>query len=284
MITICLVAYSKKYTETTAFQSLLAFSTEVQQQIHLIVFDNGKVDYQGSDSDCQFNRFAYHFNNENERGTRIAYQYALDHTRDQWLMLLDDDTELTEIYLQKILREIQATYQDFVAYMPVIKSDNGTQISPTQSEQIKSLNFPLEAGDYSENITGISSGLVLSIDFLKSIGGFSTLFPLDYLDHWLFYKIIFEGRKVRVIESYMVHQLSVMDLKSVSKARYQSIFESEYQFYQAFRPNLLNELRIIYLKRIFKGLFFRQKQFRWWLLLKILLKKRPLYEKNGTYL
>ena len=199
-------------------------------------------------------------------------------------MLLDDDTELTEIYLQKILREIQATYQDFVAYMPVIKSDNGTQISPTQSEQIKSLNFPLEAGDYSENITGISSGLVLSIDFLKSIGGFSTLFPLDYLDHWLFYKIIFEGRKVRVIESYMVHQLSVMDLKSVSKARYQSIFESEYQFYQAFRPNLLNELRIIYLKRIFKGLFFRQKQFRWWLLLKILLKKRPLYEKNGTYL
>jgi hypothetical protein len=100
------------------------------------------------------------------------------------------------------------------------------------------------------------------------------MFSLDYLDHWLFYKITSERKKVRVIKSVIVHQLSVMDLKTVSNKRYQSIFDSEYQFYQTYRPNLLNELRRVYIKRIVKGLFFGQKQFHWWILLKILLKNR----------
>lgn len=274
MITICLVAYSKKYTETTAFQSLLALSTEVRQQINLVVFDNGKMDYQESAKECQFNHFTYCFNDKNERGTRIAYQYALDNTFDQWLLLLDDDTRLSESYLKKVFAEVQSINQDFVAYMPIIQSDKAVQISPTQSDYIQSINFPLEAGDYSENITGISSGLVLNTDFMKSIDGFNTMFSLDYLDHWLFYKITSERKKVRVIKSVIVHQLSVMDLKTVSNKRYQSIFDSEYQFYQTYRPNLLNELRRVYIKRIVKGLFFGQKQFHWWILLKILLKNR----------
>jgi glycosyltransferase involved in cell wall biosynthesis len=173
MITICLVAYSKKYTETTAFQSLLALSTEVRQQINLVVFDNGKMDHQESAKECQFNRFTYFFNDKNERGTRIAYQYALDNTFDQWLLLLDDDTRLSESYLKKVFAEVQSINQDFVAYMPIIQSDKAVQISPTQSDYIQSINFPLEAGDYSENITGISSGLVLNTDFMKSIDGFN---------------------------------------------------------------------------------------------------------------
>lgn len=272
MITICLVAYSKKYLDTLAYQSLMNLSAEIQQQINLIVFDNGEVAYQTINHNYQLNQFVYYFNDKSERGTRIAYQYAFENTDDQWLLLLDDDTKLTEKYLKLILREIQFKRQDIVAFTPIIKSEEGIQISPTQSNSLQSLNFPLKAGDYSKNITGISSGLVLNTDFLDSIDGFNAPFVLDYLDHWLFYKIISEGRKVSVIDVEMIHHLSVMDLKTISKTRYQSIFESEYQFYRTFRPSLLNSLKFNYMKRIVKGLFLRQKQFHWRILLGILLR------------
>lgn len=272
MITICLVAYSKKYSDTLAYQSLLNLSIETQQQVNLIVFDNGKLPDRTIKPHCQLNQFVYYFNEESERGTRIAYQFALDNTDDKWLLLLDDDTKLTENYLKLLFKQIQLKRQDVVAFTPIIKSEEGIQISPTQSNGLQSLHFPLKAGDYSENITGISSGLVLNTDFLKSIDGFHAPFVLDYLDHWLFYKIVSEGKKVSVLDVDMLHHLSVMDLTTVSKTRYQSIFESEYLFYRTFRPSLLNSLRFSYMKRIIKGLFLRQKQFHWRILLKILLK------------
>lgn len=274
MITICLVAYSKKITETVAFQSLLSLKKEVVQQLNLVVFDNGDVNYQLNSDKYHFNQFSYYFNKDQERGTRIAYQHCLDTTLDNWIMLLDDDTALTEKYVVQVFNEIDDKDTKFVAYMPIMRSANHTQISPTQSYQIKTLNYPIEPGIYSENITGISSGLVLRTEFLRDIGGFNPMFPLDYLDHWLFYEIVFRKKKVGVIDSAIVHQLSVMNLQTVSERRYKSIFNSEYQYYKYYNSRLLHELRSIYIKRVIKGLIFRKKEFRWWIFLKILLNDR----------
>ena len=274
MITICLVAYSTEATDTLAFQSLMAFSDKTRQFINLIIFDNGKINYQDELACDSFYLFSYYFNEQQERGTRIAYQYALDSTKDQWLLLLDDDTIISESYVETVISEmLEKQESEVVGYVPIINSETGQQLSPTKSDNLETLNFPVSPGIYSDNLTGISSGLIVSTTFLREIGGFNARFPLDYLDHWLFFELFKKNKSVRVIDRIIVHQLSVMELSQVNDSRYQSIFYSEYQFYKHYRPELFGQLKLIYFKRIIKGMFFRKREFRWQILLKIVFDK-----------
>lgn len=274
-ITISLVAYAQKFTETESFESLLKMSDSIKNKLNIIVFDNGSVDYSDTSLLSCFHSLTYLYNaNSKERGTRIAYETSLAHSADEWLMLLDDDTSLTEEYLGTLLAELENKDRDgeIVAYCAKIY-DGITQISPTASETLDMLLYPSESGVYEQNISGISSTLTLNQSFIRKIGGFSKEFPLDYLDHWIFAKIISNHKKVKVLNCKLSHQLSVQDLASLSEERFYSIFSSEYRFYKAYKPDLLYQVKRKYVKMIIKGFLKRDFGIRWKVLLKIMLSR-----------
>ena len=47
-LTICLVAYSQKFTETVSFYSLLNLTKNLKENINLYIFDNGSEDFSSS--------------------------------------------------------------------------------------------------------------------------------------------------------------------------------------------------------------------------------------------
>lgn len=272
-ITISLVAYAQKFTETESFESLINMSDDIKNKFNILIFDNGKVDYSDISLPPDFHSFTYIYNeNNDERGTRIAYETSLAHSSDQWLMLLDDDTSLREDYLRALFVELESKGRDreIVAYCAKIY-DGMTQISPTESETLDMLLYPREAGVYKQNISGISSTLTLNQSFIQKIGGFTKEFPLDYLDHWIFSKIISNHKKVKVLNCKLNHQLSVQDLSSLSEERFYSIFSSEYRFYKAYKPDLFCQLNKKYVKMVLKGFLKRDSGIRWKSLIKVML-------------
>jgi hypothetical protein len=98
----------------------------------------------------------------------------------------------------------------------------------------------------------INSGAVIRVAFLKEIGGFNEEFPLDYLDHWLFYEIYAKNYKTFVLDIYLHHDLSVMDYNSISLTRYKSILHSEFTFYKKYKRELFPEYRKQLFKRLLK--------------------------------
>ena len=271
-LTVCLVAYSKEFTQTESFKRLDNLSSSIKRSLNLIVFDNGRREVTEYKIPEGFSSVSYYFNNEMiERGTRIAYQYAFDNMTDSWLMLLDDDTAITDNYILKVLKEISNTQVD--ALCPLI-FDGQVQLSPTDSDTVKSLNFPKESGIYSKNITGISSGLVLSKQFMLEIGGFTREFPLDYLDHWVFWQLRDRKKKIKVIDEIVQHQLSVQRLTELSENRFYSIFSSEYLFYKKYVPEALYQIRKKYVKMIIVGFLKKNQSIRWRVLLKIIFNRQ----------
>lgn len=68
-ITISLVAYAQKFTETESFESLLRMSDIIKNKLNIIVFDNGSMDYSDVALPSGFHSLTYIYNKDNvERG------------------------------------------------------------------------------------------------------------------------------------------------------------------------------------------------------------------------
>lgn len=270
-LTICLVAYSTKFTETVSYKQLNAMKSSVKASLNLIIFDNGAVDFSNENLPNDFSSILYYFNQDyTERGTRIAYQYTLMAAKGDWLMLLDDDTRMTEVYMGQVLEALKDPRVN--AICPRI-FDKEIQISPTSSETILNLKYPKPAGIYKEDITGISSGLVLSKKFMLAIGGFTKEFPLDYLDHWIFWQLRKHHQVIQVMDEKIDHQLSVQRLEELSKSRFVKIFTAEYDYYKTYQPEQLYQIRKKYGKMVVKG-WLKRDTFPGKALVKIILGKK----------
>ncbi|WP_233419263.1 glycosyltransferase [Enterococcus asini] len=202
-------------------------------------------------------------------GLASAYNQALSFAKDfEWLVLLDQDTKLSSSFFYEIAKA-QPTDQ-VVSLVPQILSGN-RQISPVFSNQYVSKKsiYPKE-GSYSE-IMAINSASVLRVSFLKEIGGFNEEFPLDFLDHWLYWKINDVGKKVQILPVKIQHSLSVLDYTTLKFTRYQSILAAERLFYGEYAVTLKKQHRRHLLKRALKQFltvtnrrFWRCTIIEWW--------------------
>lgn len=202
-------------------------------------------------------------------GLASAYNQALSFAKDfEWLVLLDQDTKLSSSFFYEIAKA-QPTDQ-VVSLVPQILSGN-RQISPVFSNQYVSKKsiYPKE-GSYSE-IMAINSASVLRVSFLKEIGGFNEEFPLDFLDHWLYWKINDVGKKVQILPVKIQHSLSVLDYTTLKFTRYQSILAAERLFYGEYAVALKKQHRRHLLKRALKQFltvtnrrFWRCTIIEWW--------------------
>ncbi|MDT2756579.1 glycosyltransferase [Enterococcus asini] len=194
-------------------------------------------------------------------GLAVAYNKALAAAADfDWLILLDQDTAVTSAYFE----EINNTTPDeqVAALVPLIFSGN-QQISPVYSEQYigKGAKHP-HVGVHT-HVMAINSASVLRIAFLKEVGGFNQEFSLDFLDHWLYWRIQKEGMQVQVLKTVLVHDLSVLDYDTLDFSRYESILIAERRYYSEYAVALKKQHQNHLLKRTLKQ-FLTVKNRRFW--------------------
>jgi GT2 family glycosyltransferase len=166
-----------------------------------------------------------------------AYNYALEKSRSgnrKWLLLLDQDTILTERYFSE-LNNFLVSGNDAVAAVPILQQGD-IHLSPiSYSPRLGPYYFFRNLKQLNPNtkgcISGFNSAALLNVSFMISIGGFSKFFPLDMLDHWYFYKIHIAGKKVFILNATLEQNLSLLDMdKSMSIVRYSSYLKSLKQF------------------------------------------------------
>ena len=235
-IVVVIVLYQQRFSQSPSFDLLMKAVKE--KKIQLVVYDNSPVKQLEpllkQDKDISY----YH--DPSNPGLATAYNYALNHAQQniRYFVTLDHDSQLTATYFDTLLT-IDWT-DELVAAVPLVYAGSN-QISPVFADRY--INRQVEKVERSQlsqrRIMAINSGAVFSIKFLKEIGGFNLDFPLDFLDHWLFWTIYQYKKTVFILPEKMEHDLSVLDYQKVSVTRYQSILKAEKTFYQNYDKEML---------------------------------------------
>ncbi|WP_125766772.1 glycosyltransferase [Lapidilactobacillus wuchangensis] len=241
---VVIVTYRKNFLDTPSAETLLKFSKE--KLIQLVVYDNECVGNEITETNV------INIRSEKNLGLAVAYNFALSQARKdntKWLLLLDDDTTITAEYLRSILEF--HTSAPVKAFLPTVISEN-TIISPLKADRYISLRekaIPI-SGLSDDKIMAINSGTVLSVEKLVEIGGFNESFSLDFLDHWIFWRLNQEKDMKYFISTHQInHKLSVQSLNTLDFDRYLGILQSEFLFYTQYDREKLSEYK--------KNLFFR---------------------------
>lgn len=255
-ITIVVVLYKLKPEDSKTFQALkqtLFLQKEQLNDIEIILYDNSPEINEFDYTEYEGIHISYHHDPRNF-GIVTAYNFAWDYANSngsKWLLLLDHDTELTTEYINEVI-SITALPKEVMAIVPKIR-DGEKIISPMYSHSLRPLKeeIPL-AGIQEQPVTALNSGTLIQVSFINEIGGFNTSFPLDFLDHWMFFEIYANGYKVMVLDITLEHELSVMDYRRVTLERYKSILTSEFNYYQNYKKELYSQFRLQLAKRFFK--------------------------------
>jgi GT2 family glycosyltransferase len=168
-------------------------------------------------------------------GLASAYNHAISQAKcsgAQWLLLLDQDSCLPKNFMANLQVETALCHHksEIAAIVPLVFSNN-RQVSPFLPKLGFDHPYTLSHSTSSGWIAAINSAASIRISFLESIGGFSTDFWLDYLDHWLFRKIYDTGHAVFVGEMKVEHSLSVANFNhGLEVSRYRNVLTAEMAF------------------------------------------------------
>lgn len=230
-LVITLVLYQTKFSQSPSYTLLKRYLSETPA-IYLFVYDNSEE----AQMDEVFNQVnVVYLHDRTNPGLAKAYNAASHYFTSvdgELFLLLDQDTLLEETYLNALVQLV--LLNDVGAYVPIIKSHD-RQISPVFAENyINRRSKKPVSGIYTESVMAINSGTALTKDTLNEIGSFNIDFPLDFLDHWLFWKLHQQGKKIEVLNYELTHDLSVLDYRNVSCKRYESIVQAETLFYSSY--------------------------------------------------
>lgn len=245
MFEVVVVLYNMTFSESPTIISLnqLLASGAFPEIRKILIFDNSE---QGTEPVELEGRFIYYHSKKNV-GLAQAYNYALDQSNDdtEWLMTLDQDTKLTKEYLSELISTSSELSETVAAVAPIV-TDNERQISPVRSDTLRPLHTELPEKDrvYSKDIMVINSGTAIRTIFLRELGGYNIHFPLDYLDHWLCWRIFSEHQQIYILSNELEHQLSVLDYKNhMNLSRYLAIIQAEKCYYYLYNKQLLPQYR-----------------------------------------
>jgi len=245
-----LVIHNINIYESITFNTLIRYKEFYNAEIEVIIVDNSEVKTNISINETEIK----YFYNGNVNKLSGAYNIALSLANDleiDWLLLLDQDTELTKEYFISLNSFVKSNFNSEInAVVPFLWSNNKL-ISPQKlifnywvKKRIKS------QGQISGFVVALNSMSLLKVDFLNSISGFSESYTLDMLDYWLYLQLYKKERKVYLLNCDMNHNLSVDSYQnSISLGRHKDLLIAE--------KNFSKEMGVIYFFMYKVRLFFR---------------------------
>jgi GT2 family glycosyltransferase len=203
-----IVLYRMTADESTSFASIQtcrSTSPELANAYELMVWDNTPGRQVAPKS------FAGSYIQAGDNpGLAVAYNAALSHAAARgapWLMLLDQDTVVTEQFLMEALALARTSRAGVL--VPRL-TWHGRTLSPFRPIMVGP-PLPLEdtvLGECHEPLQAFNSGAVFSVEQLQQAGGFDTDFPIDYLDHATFKRLQARGGLIHVLHSRLEHALA----------------------------------------------------------------------------
>lgn len=280
-----IVLYGTETTDSVAYRSLRAAARCFYGNVTLLVWDNTPIGRLASsvfaaDSEEYFAEVVVIAEPRN-LGLVAAYNAAWLMAREKdigWLLTLDQDTQLPEDYLSKFNSLRPSLIDTISACVPVV-CEGKTICSPVRTLGGLPWQFLAyrDPGPAPMRLSAINSGAFVRVGFLSSIGGYSTNFSLDFVDHWLCRTIYESGQQIQVLPTVIEHQLSVNSFATdVSLNRYRSILAAQRHYVLSDRsiiPRLvlLTTLPLHALRKLMQGTslpFIRAAISEWWRLLR----------------
>jgi hypothetical protein len=166
------------------------------------------------------------------RGTAGAYAEATAMAEAkgcEWLLLLDQDTELPADYLRRAAEAAEAA-PDAAILVPRVHHGRHL-VSPariTAWGSIRPASNPLSVPGVP---TAISSGILVRTAAIASILPFPKEIWLDYVDHWMFLSFAGRDRTIGLIDVDLSHDLSIRTPSRLSSDRLRNILEAESVLY-----------------------------------------------------
>lgn len=225
-IVIVIVLYKTSLENSKTYTSLTKHIHLFKHEYSLIIYNNS--------SEISIPEGYYTLINASENNKLTgAYNFALNFAETnlaEWLLLLDQDTEITDDYFNKLSAYLSANSitNDIVAIAPFL-TENKRQISPHNvfffNNLVRKVKKP---GVQHRHIIALNTLSLIRTEFISKIGGFSTKYPLDMLDYWTYTQIHKHQMKIYVLNTYVEHSLSVSDFeKNMSVSRYADLVKAE---------------------------------------------------------
>lgn len=225
-IVIVIVLYKTSLENSKTYTSLTKHIQLFKHEYSLIIYNNS--------SEISIPEGYYTLINASENNKLTgAYNFALNFAETnlaEWLLLLDQDTEITDDYFNKLSAYLSANSitNDIVAIAPFL-TENKRQISPHNIFFFNNLVSKVKKpGVQHRHIIALNTLSLIRTEFISKIGGFSTKYPLDMLDYWTYTQIHKHQMKIYVLNTYVEHSLSVSDFeKNMSVSRYADLVKAE---------------------------------------------------------
>lgn len=206
------IIYNKRCEDSSSIKAIQKYGKGIQ----VVVFDNSERKLDNNDYCIQY---GYQYISQGENvGLSKAYNCAINHIiheDDDYLITLDDDTELTKEYFEEL--EILCGENRYDVILPVIRS-SGIILSPSNLVNgchSRTVNDIAELNQ--ETITAINSGAVIRMGLYKKIQYNEALF-LDYVDHDFMKKAHRNNAKFKVMRSTIKQHYSRHEKMSIENA------------------------------------------------------------------
>lgn len=227
-ILIVLVLYKTQLEDSLTYSSLRLNRKKLSwARTELIIFNNSPEIKIPECDDCKIITAQ---KNEKLYG---AYSHALKYAENngfEWLMLLDQDTKLSEKYFDELKNFFHESYDNAIsAVVPTLYND-GMFLSPhTYHSSIGPMwcKKEVKKGKVDKYINAFNSGAVLNVRAMNSIGGFPKEFPLDALDTCYLYRLKKKGYDFFVLPVDMTQRLSVLDYTTMTEERYTGLIKAD---------------------------------------------------------
>jgi GT2 family glycosyltransferase len=226
------VLYKCKIADSAACRSLLSRAAPDGVRLRGLIYDNTpdiSVENKSLSQDVEYCAAGIN------RGLPVAYNDGIRRAWEagaQYFMLLDQDSTITADFLRAAALAVKETSSGQVVWAPHIIASN-RHISPYK---FNTLGLPMFKYDLSRERAAyfaINSYSIISLEFLKKIGGFDEYYWLDGLDFWFYSRVARMGYKVGIISANVTHHLSLLEggisaMRLLNIARYESCFFWEY--------------------------------------------------------
>lgn len=175
-----IVVYNKRIRESITCESIKQISGV---NVEIIVVDNSETE-QGNKSVCADLGYTYISMNGN-KGLSKAYNAAIDKCNSDILILLDDDTPVTQEYFD-VLNEATVNNKDMDIFAPVVYGQDGVIYSPNEFNFLRNHFISNPNQEVSqENFNAIASCLAIRKRVFDGYRFNETLF-VDQIDQYFF--------------------------------------------------------------------------------------------------
>jgi GT2 family glycosyltransferase len=210
-------------------------------------------------------------------GLAPAYNFALKEADSQgfkWLLLLDQDTSLTDEFIAELLAAADALVDQTQvgSIVPKLKVHQEIHSPAANFLQLLRRQFLPRSRGMSESLVGVqqrhlcsyNSGSTLRVSALKAIGGFPPIFWLDYLDHAIFHLLYRNGYRTYVMRATLAHDFSHSSIETVPLWRARNALAAQTLYVKDFGNFIDVQLYRIWLLRHARMLWRSCKDPRRW--------------------